>query len=286
MKLPLAISGPIVRKKVALHALPLDRYEVDVAHTIEDHEQAFRLVHAAYVFQGIEVKIDDAPLRITPQHVLAESTIFLVREQGAPVATMTVTLDSPARLPLDEDYPEELAALRAEGAKIVEYGSLMVVRRSWKSGAAHLLTMAAQNFSVNLLEADHVVAGVHPRAIPLYAALYGFRPMGKVRRHSHLHAPVQGMVAEFGHIRRFMRKYHRRPLASGARPDEHFFDEPLPCVRLPPVSNLEELTRWKLPRQVFQEIFVRRSDRLRTLDHRTRTYLQAARSMRTLEVSV
>ncbi|MBW2732382.1 MAG: hypothetical protein JRH20_08290 [Deltaproteobacteria bacterium] len=286
MKLPLALTAALTRKKLGLHTLSLDRFEVGTAHTVDDYEQAFQLVHAAYVFQGIEVNIGGQALRMTPQHVLAESTILLAHEKERPVGTLTVTLDSPAQLPLDDDYPRELAALRKAGATLVEYGSLMVVRRCWQSGVAHLLNMTATNFASNLLGGTHVVAGIHPRALPLYAGLFGLRPIGKVRRHSHLHAPVQGMVGEFASIQRFMAKHHRRPMMSGQRPVDHFFGELPSCIKRPPISSLEDLRRWKLPREVFQEMFIHRSDHLKTLDGRTRAHLRAERSWRTLEVSV
>jgi len=131
----------LIRRKVRMHRAPLDRFVVRVARSTADYEHAFRLLHVADAFQGFE-DLDAEQLRITPQHVLPESTVLVAYEAERLVGTLTVTLDSPAGLPNDRDYPEEMAALRRAGATLVEFGSLAIVHRCWSSGVARLLEMA------------------------------------------------------------------------------------------------------------------------------------------------
>jgi len=270
-----------LRRKAALHQTPVDRYEVRIARSVKEYQDAFRLIHVAYVYQGIE-PVRGMEMRITPQHVLPESTVFVAYEGETLVGTMTVTLDSPAGLPLDHDYPEPLMRLREQGARMVEFGSLAVVRKCWHTGVTTLLNIAAHTFAWVVLEATHCVMGIHPRAAPFYDAVYNFAALGAPRPHAELDAPVQGMVHELAGIRHHMRRHFRRPMATGLTPGEHFTEQLPPNIRMPEGESLAQLARWKLPRAVFRELFIEQSDRLDSLDERTRQQLEGWRSLRTL----
>ena len=276
-----AIRDWIIRRKLAVEATPLDRFVVRVAKTVKDYERAFRLLHVAYVYQGIEDVTEDR-MRITPQHVLPESTVFVAYENGKLVATMTVTLDSPAGLPSDADYPDEMRALRKSGAVIVEYGSLAVVKRCWRSGVVRLLEMAATAWSTKVLGATHAVVGVNPAIEPMYRALYAFEKMGAQRHYHDLDAPVQGLVMEYAKTAEHLRKHVTEPLADGRKLLEHMVDRLPDCVQIPTDVALEDQVRWKLPRDVFQELFLAKSDRLYSLDSRTLEHLRRWRSDATL----
>ncbi|MBW2730837.1 MAG: hypothetical protein JRH20_00505 [Deltaproteobacteria bacterium] len=278
-------TDAMVRHKARLHEVSLDRYTICIARTVEQYEDAFRLVDLAFAYEGIR-SVRDVSLRITPQHVLPESTVLVAYEGDTLVGTMTVTLDSAAGLPLDKDYPDELASLRKQGAKIVEYGSLALVRRCWKKSVSTLLSMAAVWLSRNVLDASHIVIGVNPRAIPFYRGLYGFAAMGASQHHTDLDAPVQGMMCPTSHFVDCLKRYFRRPTASGVQLHELFAETLPPCVAIDALGDGEDWARWKMPREVFQELFMCRSNRLRTLDPQARAYLQTVRSPSTLEVNV
>lgn len=271
------------RARSRLAATPFNRYRVSVARTVADHREAFRLVHIAYAWLGID-PVAGAGMRMTPQHVLPESTIFIVRdEEDRLVGTMTVTLDSAAGLPLDHDYPAEVAALRGPERRVVEYGSLAVVQRCKHTGVSTLLSLAANWFSLSFLRATDVVMGVNPKAVALYRAIFNFEPLGEPRHHAELETPVQGMVQDLTTIETWFRRHHRYRTSAGMALHEHFFDELPACITMPPVADLQSLARWKLSRPVFRRIFIEASDRIQTLDPRTRSQLQRWRSPRTTD---
>jgi hypothetical protein len=272
------------RARPRLYATPFDRFRVSVARSSSDYREAFRLVQIAYAWLGID-GVSGPTMRITPQHVLPEATVFIARdEKGRLVGTMTVTLDSDAALPLDNDYPEALAELRAPGRRLAEYGSLAVIQRCKHAGVTTLLAMAANAFSLEVLKATHVVMGVHPKVAPLYRAIYDFSPLGKARSHAALEAPVQGMVQELETLEAFLRRHFCRLSEEGVPFYRHYFDALPRCVQLPPTGDIEQLARWKLSRPVFRELFVKHTDRLETLDRVTRAQLDRWRSPRTTEV--
>lgn len=273
------------RARSRLYETPFDRFTVSAARSAADYREAFRLVQVAYAWLGIET-VTGPTMRISPQHVLPEATVLIARDEAQRmVATMTVTLDSAAGLPLDKDYPEALAALRRPGRRLVEYGSLAVVQRCKRSGVSTLLSMAAHALATNHLGATHVVMGVHPKAAPIYRAVYDFAPLGPPRAHATLEAPVQGMVQDLATVEAFFQRHFPGKTALGRPLCRHYFVDGLPpCITLPPEGDLEQLARWKMPREVFRELFVDSSDRLETLDEETRKQLDHWRSPKTTEV--
>ena len=58
-------------------------------------------------------------------------------------------------------------------------------------------------------------------------------------------------------------------MASGMYPYQHFFGEPTACIQIPHLPDREALSRWKLPREVFRDMFVRRTNKLAEIDTRT-----------------
>lgn len=278
--MPELIRDWLYRRKLAIEETPLGRFRVRLAHTVEDYEGAFRLVQAAYVARGIE-NVFASTLRITPQHVLPEAYVLIAEEGTKLVGTMTVTLDSPALLPLDKDYPAELQGLRDAGERMCEFGSLAVVERCRNSGVTTLMNMAALTIASQTLRASRVVIGVNPGAVAHHRATYAFRLLGESKNHAQLVAPVRGMVMDLDALEGFLRKKFTKPLRDGTPFAAACFGATLSCIDLPRGSH-RELIRWKLSREVFQELFLRRSDRLESLDERTQRHLEAFRTPRTM----
>lgn len=278
--LPKPLLHTVIRRKMALHKTPIDRYRVFIARELPHYEDAFSLLHIAYAYQGIEAP-RATTMRITPQHVLPESTVLVAYEGDTIVGTMTVTLDSPAGLPLDKDYGDALRALRERGAKIVEYGSLAVVRRCWHTGVTNLLNSAAYLWTSQVLKATQIVMGVNPGAREVYDALYAFKPLGPPKTHAELLAPVQGFSVSCADTIRHIDRYHRGLLANGTLVSETYHS-PLPCVEIPRSVAPGELPRWKMSREVFRELFIKKSKHLHSLDPGVREYLTLWRSPRTL----
>lgn len=266
-----------------LSRTPLRRFHVRVARQAEEYIDAFRLLSVAYMYQGYQT-MRRPEMRITAQHVLPEATVFVAYEGDQMVGTVTVTADSPAGLPLDEDFGEELSKMRQSGARPVEIGSLAVVRRCWSEGVSTLLNIAAHWFTTHHLKASHCVIGINPKAAPLYRALFGFRPLASCRTHADLNAPVIGMVQELAAGNRFIARHLRGYMESGFRLCEHFTSEPLDCIEMPPLADTTELARWKLSREVFRQLFIDESSRLATLDSRTRHHLCSLRTVGTTQV--
>lgn len=283
MRLPRILLAHEIRRRTrnALRRLPMDRFRLRVARTVEDHEDAYRLVRMSYVVEGY-LPTRGPEMRISPQHVLPEATVWIATEDDQIVGTMTVVADSPAGLPLDDDYRCELDVLRRDPrTRLVEFGALAVVKRARASGVLLLLQMASAWFTRNVIKGTHIVCGVNPRGVPFHREVFGFHAIGTTHDHAGLRAPVQGLAAEVAQLQAHTRHHFRRPLASGGLFHEHLFETLPECIEAPPADNLEQLIRWKLPRDVFRKLFIEHSDRLASLDSTTLEHLHSWRSIRT-----
>jgi len=276
------LENLMVRRKVGFDSVPVDRLELRLARSVEDYEQAFRLLHFAYAYEGYS-SLGPVELRATEQHLLPEANVLVAYEGERLRGTVTVTLDSPAGLPLDKDFPEELGALRKQGARLAELGSLAVVGAARRTGASQLLELAAFRLGHQALGATHYVLGVHPRGVPYFRAIWGLRPLASARQHADLSAPVVGMVATAERGVAILNRHFRKPLANGYRPVDYIVsDVAPPGLTLPENLPPESWARWKLSREVFRELFMRRTTLLRDLSERTRSHLESKRTDRTL----
>lgn len=282
-RLQSAVTDRVIRRRLRFHETPLDLYRVFLARSVKEYEDAFRLVHMAYVYQGIESPRPDG-VRITPQHVLPEATVIVAYEGEHIVGTMTVTVDSPAGLPLEKDYPREIRELRQNGARLVEYGSLAVVKRCWHTGVTNVLNIAAYRVANELVRATHVVIGVNPRAAAVYRAMFNFQILGEPQTHNELQAPVTALVNDMHASQDFVRRHSPQPMLTGYPCIEHFLGRPFPGIELPEQMRDDDFGRWKMPREVFQELFVKHSERITQLDAATRSQLERRRSRATLDL--
>lgn len=256
-------------------------YHVSIARTTEDYLKAFRLVRVGYAYEGYLP--GNAPdLRIFDQHVLPESVVLVAKHEGRTVGTMTVTRDSRAGLPLDKDFLE-IDALRDEGECLAEIGALAVLQPYQGTGVTTLMIMAGYWVAENIFGATRFVIGVNPRAVAWHRAIYNYRVIGSSREHATLQAPVVGMTHRIEDFRRFQEQKFPRPLSTGSRLDQHFFDTLPASIETPPVRTLEQLNRWKLPRAVFRELFIERTDHLASVDAETRLHLENWRSPLTMD---
>lgn len=103
-----------------------------IATTRSELEEAYSLVWKNYVETGFQAD-DDTKIRFTKYHLLPESRVFVANfregllaepkqfdDRSVCIGTVSLILDSPMGLPLDELCGKELSQVRAEGRKIAE----------------------------------------------------------------------------------------------------------------------------------------------------------------------
>jgi len=103
-------------------------FDLKVSDSLEDLTAALSLVHDSYVELGLMAP-HPSGLRLLPHHLLPETRVFLAREHGEVVATLTLIPDTEAGLPLDAAYREDADGLRLEGRRIGEISCLALAPR-------------------------------------------------------------------------------------------------------------------------------------------------------------
>jgi len=279
VKLPQFVVAPALRRKAKFEHTGADGVCVRPATEERDYEDAFRLVHLGYVYEGIE-PIRPLDLRMTEQHVLSEATVLVAYDGEILLGTITVTLDSPAGIPLEKDYPQEMASLRT-GAHLAEFGSFALVRRAWGSGVAQHLSLAAFRCAFQLGKATHVVIGIHPRAIPFYKAVWGFEEAGRPRAHGALKAPVVPMVVSREKVISHLARHFPKAARSGLSPAD-FITRPGTVPHMVLGDGTPNMARWKMSRKVFRRLFVEQTDHLDKLGDRTVRHLRTQRTDNTI----
>jgi len=272
----------IRKNKAQFESLPCARFTVRLATTEKDLEQAFRLVQVSYASLGIE-ELSDKALRLNEHHLLSEALVLVAHENDRLVGTLSLTLDSPAGLPLDDDFPEDLDRLRETSTRISELGSFAVVQRCRNSGVSQLLAFAATRLAYATTDRTHIAIGVHPKMAPFYRAAFAFTPLGASRPHAHLHAPVVGLVSERQRTYDHLRRHYRRRTPSGFLVHEHTHGTaPIPGTDIKEDAVRAGQRRPPITRAAFQKVFLADKDQVASLRPSTIRHLRTQRSDETL----
>lgn len=127
--------------------------------------------------------------------------------------------------------------------------------------------------------------GVHPRAETLYRSLWDAHSIGAARKHADLGAPVLGMAHERSSVERHMARCYRRPLQMGVSVVDYVFGQHVPQgLYLPEDVSTDDWSRFKMPREVFRELFIDRSYHLAELSTQTFRHLSSQRTEQTVGV--
>lgn len=145
-----------------------------VARSLDDVLSAWQMVYTAYRRKEL---INPNPYRIhtAPQALSPHTAVIMGCLGPLTVSTLTAYVDSPAGLPLDRVYPEELQGLRGQGRTLLEVG-LFADRRKHLARTAEALFQLmrfAFYFGLQLGMTDFVI-GVHPRHARFYVRALGF----------------------------------------------------------------------------------------------------------------
>lgn len=277
------VLDPVIRWRAKLHEMPLDRVRVRVATTEDEYEQSFRLVQEAYKERGWE-SVLSGDMRILPQHLLPETTVLVALEEDKVIGTMSLVEDSSVGIPSDATYHDEIQRLRSEGCRIVEYSCLGVAKPSRHLGIPKMLNLAGYHIAHHIRGCSHCVVSVHPKAYKIYRALFGFRPLAPPRQHTSLDMHVIGIYHDMGaETQAFVKRHYRKRLDNRLLLFDYFMNECPSSIELPPQMNDSEWVRYKLPREVFQQLFIEKTDTLASLTDTFRSYVGKHRTKETLE---
>lgn len=177
------------------------------------------LIQRMYAWRGLLThapsRIDDRPNQLT-----------LVASRGTTMfGTLTLGLDSPEGLAVDELYPEELAEARANGARVFELTRLAIDPAFNSKEVLASIFHLAYIYSRLIHQMTDVFIEVNPRHVGFYKRMLGFRVAGEERRCARVDAPAVLLHLPLSYIDEQIEKRGDNPDAASRSLYSHFFTE-------------------------------------------------------------
>jgi len=240
--LALRLAPPPARRRLLVkhaHVDPgvLEHVVFKLAETRPERDAAFRVLHDAYVNQGL---IEPRPgrLYVPPFSLLPDSTILVAVVEGAVRGTLTLVEDSALGLPMEALYREEVERVRHRGRRLAEVSATAVSGGEKGRGLALMLYALLFRWSYLHRDIDDLLVAVHPRTEPLFCDVLLFERVGSPRAHLALaRAPAVALHLDLPATVPVALKRYRglRPHGFPATLDFHrlLFGDGHPCLQLP-----------------------------------------------------
>jgi GNAT superfamily N-acetyltransferase len=154
---------------------------VDLAHSRLDRRTALELRRDVYWRKKLLPENTLRP-QVLPQACAPGSAMFVAKDGGLIVGTITFYLDSTIGLPMDAVHGEEVDDMRSRFARVAEVGGLAVLEDRRCLGITMMLYQAALRWAV-VTNAQCIVACVNPSSRRVYSKLLLFEVLGECKQH-------------------------------------------------------------------------------------------------------
>jgi hypothetical protein len=163
------------------HPLDVQVFNIRLANSAGRREAASLLIRKMYGWRGYSVDSNDA-------HEANKITLY-AETGGSVVGTMSLCLDSAARLPADDNFSAELDALRDGGRRLCEPSRLAIDKGVTKRVFASLIHIS-YIYAHKLHGFTDYVIEVNPRHVMFYKRMLGFDNFGEERPCTRVGAPA------------------------------------------------------------------------------------------------
>lgn len=157
------------------------RFKIRLANTLGRRSTASYLIERRYAWRGYQTS------PIAPNANLITLAAF---DKDHPIATISVGLDSPAGLGVEELYPDEVKRLRGENVRLCEFTKLAVDNMIRSKAVLAAIFHIAYIHGRRLFEATDVLIEVNPRHVRFYQSMLGFDIVGDERLDPRVSAPA------------------------------------------------------------------------------------------------
>jgi len=165
-------------------------FKVRLANTDDRRKSASLLIEKMYSWRGYDVDtLSQDPNKIA-----------LVAYQGESVAgTLTLGLDSPAGMVVDQLYKQEADQLRAAGRSPCDITRLAVDQEIKSKSVLAALFHLSFIYGHNIHRATDFLIEVNPRHVLFYQRMLGFEPFGEERVCPRVNAPAVLLRLDLAH---------------------------------------------------------------------------------------
>lgn len=169
------------------------KFKIRLATSQDRAHSASLLIQKMYSWRGYDAgAIQEDPNRVT----------LLAFDQDVIVGTLTLGLDSPVGLLVDELYKPEVDLLRADTRKVCELTKLAVDENVKSKQVLASLFHIAYIYGHNIHHGTDFVIEVNPRHVQFYKRMLGFRAFGPERYCERVGAPAALLRLELNYAGR------------------------------------------------------------------------------------
>jgi len=213
LKLPSFIKTPILRRVVFFPTSISNSLHFKVAETQDELEQAFKLLHDAYVRENL-MSPHPSGMRITKYHTLPSTTTLIAVENNVVVGTVSLIRQSSFGLPLKSIF--DISDVPAS-ARLAEVSALAIKTDQLHQRGRILFPLLKflTHYSRDYFGVTHFVIAVNPKWIDFYKSILLFKPLAKkpVKNYSFVNgAPAVGGILDIEKLPQiFYKAYGNKP---------------------------------------------------------------------------
>ncbi|MFA7667478.1 MAG: hypothetical protein WCY32_15320 [Burkholderiaceae bacterium] len=167
-----------------------NRFRIRLANDEGRRSLASYLVSKRYGWRGYQV----GPAKANPNQVT-----LVASDEDRALATLSVGFDSPAGLLVDKLYPDEVNALRTDGARLCEFTRLAVETGRHSREVLAMLFHIAYIYARRINHHTDLLIEVNPRHVRFYETALGFEQFGPERICPRVHAPAVLLKLDLAH---------------------------------------------------------------------------------------
>lgn len=173
----------------------IDRPSMKIAETLDELEQAFRIVYSEYRAAGYVKDPDPHQMLYSVYSLLPTASVFVFKSYLDVISTMSLYKDTWVfGLPMDAVYKPELDELRAQGHRVAEIGALATPKnRRWANLVVYLAK--ALFHYAHLVDVDYACIMVNPKHVRFYKEIFLFEEMAEERMYEAVGAPAVALYA-------------------------------------------------------------------------------------------
>ena len=174
-------------------ALGPRRFKIKTAEAEVRRGMVNRLLKTRYGWRGY------TEVRLPTDRSVQKFTLMAV-EEDTTIGTITVSMDGPQRLSVDDTFPEEVQALRAQGRKLCEFTKLAVDPTVGTKRVLAALFHVAYIVAHRIRHHDTLLIEVNPRHVRYYQRMLGFKALGGERLNRSVNAPAVLLTVDFSYV--------------------------------------------------------------------------------------
>lgn len=157
---------------------------VYIASSLKERAEIYHMVHQIYQELGY-TSDSGSDMWISFHDSLSDTTTIVTEEKGKITGSLTLVFDSPAKLPADELYANELDEIRKDPSKKIFEAISFVVSKEQRTNPKIIAYLMSTLYSIgfDLHEATDLVITVHTKHVSFYQKVLLFDVIGEVKNY-------------------------------------------------------------------------------------------------------